>query len=182
VTYQPKIYRKQGAAELVITTSGAVDMDGTMNVSGTIGTSGSGTLAVNSGGTFTMAGTGTVSGTQTVTGTLDIDSATVSWPKYDATTSNTSVDLPTWGFVTLTGSSTNPAWTLDAPTPNRPPLHIYVKSVGNAGSATISSTVDITSGKNAYKADAIGEGLGLSATTTGWVILYNTGSVASTSA
>ena len=152
-SYQPKIYRSQGADELVITSSG----------------------------TLTMSGTMAASGTHTVTGTLDVDSGTVSWPKYDATTSNTSVDLPTWGFVTLTGSSTGPVWNLDVPTINRPPLDIYVKSVGNAGSATISSTVDISSGKNRYKADAIGDGLSLSATSTGWVILTNTGSVASTS-
>ena len=145
--YQPNIYRKQGADELVITSSGTL----------------------------------TVSGTARVTGTLDVDSGTVSWPKYDATVSNTSVDLPTWGFVTLTGSSTDPVWNLDEPTPNRPPLNIYVKSVGNSGTATISSTVDISNGKNRYKANAIGEGLSLSATSTGWVILNNTGSVASTS-
>jgi hypothetical protein len=146
-SYQPSVYRKQGADELV----------------------------VGSAGTLTMEGT------ETVTGTVNVQSGTMSWPKYDATTSNTSVDLPTWGFVTLTGSSTDPVWNLDTPTPNRPPLHIYVKSVGASGTATISSTVDISSGKNRYKANAIGEGLGLSATSTGWVILYNTGSVASTS-
>lgn len=53
MTYQAKVYRTQGAAELVITSSGTLNMDGTMDVSGTIGTSGSGTINLETGGTLT---------------------------------------------------------------------------------------------------------------------------------
>ena len=55
MTYQPKIYRAQGGAELVITSSGTLTMGGTMTTTGT--ETNTGTLNIDGTGTLGSAAT-----------------------------------------------------------------------------------------------------------------------------
>jgi len=102
MSYNAKVYRAQGAAELVITSSGTLTMGGTMastgtlNISGTGNVASGGTLNVASGGTFAMA-----------TGSA------VTLPVQTAATSATVIT--NYGITNVTGTTAGPSFQIAAP-------------------------------------------------------------------
>lgn len=110
--YQPKIYREQGGANLVITSSGTIELAGTLSTTGTgnIDINSGGDLDIASGATLTLAGTLGTSGT----GGIAINSGgTFALPVQTAAT--TATVITAYGITNVTGTTVGPSFQIAAP-------------------------------------------------------------------
>ena len=107
MTYQPKVYRKQGGDELVIASGGniTVESGGTLDIEGvqTIKSA----LTVPSGGTLSVASGGLA--------TVDAGGA-VGIPYQALGSSQVAIPVNSYGVSFLVGTTTGPAYTMAAPT------------------------------------------------------------------
>jgi hypothetical protein len=185
VTYQAKVYRTQGAAELVITSSGTLNMDGTMDVSGTIGTSGaSAAINLETGGTLTVKSGSHVAiasgSSMTMATPLEFSSGGYTKMVFSAKTKTNKTTAIIAGSVnSITASSTNSECALPAPVAG---ASIYAVCIARTspGVYVLASTVDFSgTATNKLSFDAAGERALLIGTSAAWS--YVTGTAVSTS-
>ena len=138
MSYNADVYVKQGAKELVVSSSG--------------------TLAIESGGEITL-------------------------PASQLGTSQVGTALPSVGVSTITASTTAPNYTLGAPSAGN--IHVIrCEANTSSGTATVTTTAafDAAGSKNRLVFDAADEAVTLfGISSTGWMIVGNVGSVATTS-
>lgn len=148
------IYRKQGGKAAVIGSSG--------------------TLTVESGGTINIDSGGSL--------TLD-SGASLTFPVTVLGTSQVATAIPSVGFAAITASTTAPNYTLGAPAAGKV-CYIRVEANTSSGTATVTTTAafDSAGSKNRLAFDAVNDAVSLvGISSTGWAIVGNVGSVATTS-
>lgn len=154
MSYQSKVYRNQGGDQLTVASGGTVSVES----GGSVTIASGGTLSVASGGAFALGGT--------VLGTSQVATA-----------------IKGSGFTAITASTTAPNYTLAAPVAGAV-VGIRVEANTSSGTATVTTTAafDQAGSKNRLKFDAVNDAvLLMGVSTTGWAIVGNVGSVATTS-
>lgn len=174
MTYQPKIYRAQGADTLVITTSGVLELAGTLGTSGSsavINMETGGTLNVKSGATLAIA-----SGSSCTCATpIEFASGGYTKMPFASKTKLTKGTAIVAGSVnTITASSTNSECDLPAPVQGAMIYAVCISRV-SPGVYTLSSTVDFTgTATNKLAFGAAAQRALLFGTSAAWAIGYAT--------
>lgn len=168
MTYQPKVYRKQGGADLVIASGGKLDLESgsTMTVAGDV------TLTA-----ATIAGTATVSAGLNITGYTRI-------PYQSLSSTQTATEISQSGVTLLaTSTGTAPAYTLATPSAAGILKELIVTPTSAAGTCTVFSgstgrpfTYGVTSGNTLTLGTTRHSVTLLSLGTSAWQIVrgYNT--------
>jgi hypothetical protein len=124
------------------------------------------TLVVSSGGTLSVESGGSFVVPVTVLGVADV-----------------ATSIPASGFATIVASTTAPNYTLSAPVAGAV-CYLRVESNTPSGTATVTTTAafDAAGSKNKLKVNAADDAVTLvGVSSTGWAIVSNVGSVATTS-
>lgn len=160
MTYQPKVYRKQGADEMVVASGGKLNLE--------------------SGSTVTLAGNADMSGTFAMTGTLTISSGGgIVHPLTTKSSTNKATAIVANTINVITCSSTASACSLPAPSAGKF-IYAICKSRVSPGTYTLGSSVDFVGlATNKLKFDAAAEQALLISATTAWCLVSATATATS---
>lgn len=139
MSYQPAVYRKQGGDELVIASSGKLNLE-----SGSTATF-AGTHAIASGGTLTIESGGEINVDSG--GTLSLDSGAIAYAKAQTlAVADAATAVTKTGVTFLVGSTTGPIYTLATP-----PVAGYAKDIAMmASSSGVTHRAVLFSGSTGY--------------------------------
>lgn len=165
MTYQPKIYRKQGAAEFVVASSGTITIES------------GGKLDIQSGSTFTLAGTVALTGSMTASsaGSITVSSsAYAAFPYQSLGSSQTATPIRQTGCTLLTGTTTGPTYILGAPSAAGIPKWVILNPSSSGATHRCVVSTSAWTGKVTHHS-ATGDKLTLDTSSQGGALLISSG-------